>query len=136
MIKLGRRPGSSGGINEPRRLDGPEPGANELLRSPNGLFSRITSICGASRLISGTLTAGISYYCNFMEQIFSLKKSDFNLIIFFLLDFFWQMSIDENHKHTNHFLSFVFFSFNQLNWFLFFDFRRSLNVAIQLKYWI
>lgn len=62
MIKLGRRPGSSGGINEPRRLDGPD-GANELLRSPNGLFSRITSIFGASTgaLISGTLTAGTSY---------------------------------------------------------------------------
>lgn len=63
MIKLGRRPGSSGGINEPRRLDGPEPGANELFRSANGLFSRITSIFGASTgaLISGTLTAGTSY---------------------------------------------------------------------------
>lgn len=56
MIKLGRRLGSSGGINEPRRLDGPEAGANELFRSPNGLFSRITSIFGASTgaLISGT----------------------------------------------------------------------------------
>lgn len=63
MIKLGRRPGSSGGINEPRRLDGPDEGANDGLRSPNGLFSRTTSIFGASTgaLISGTLTAGTSY---------------------------------------------------------------------------
>lgn len=66
MIKLGRLPlPSSGGINEPRRLDGPEPGANEPLRSDNGLFSRITSIFGAAistdgALISGTLTNGIS----------------------------------------------------------------------------
>lgn len=62
MIKLGRRPGSSGGINEPRRLPGPELGANELFRL--GLFSRITSILGASTagaLISGTLTDGTSY---------------------------------------------------------------------------
>lgn len=67
MIKLGRLPlPSSGGINEPRRLDGPEAGASEPLRSPNGLFSRITSIFGAAisndgALISGTLTVGISY---------------------------------------------------------------------------
>lgn len=55
MIKLGRRPEeSSGGISDPRRLDGPEPGAKDPLRSG----SRITSILGASgagALISGTL---------------------------------------------------------------------------------
>lgn len=59
-IKLGRRDGSSG-INEPRRLPGPELGASELLRL--GLFSRMTSILGASMagaLISGTLTDGTS----------------------------------------------------------------------------
>lgn len=54
MIKLGRRPElSSGGISDPRRLGGPEPGAKDPLRSG----SRITSILGASgagALISGT----------------------------------------------------------------------------------
>lgn len=60
MIKLGRRPElSSGGMSEPRRLGGPEPGASEPLRSG----SRMTSIFGASTvgaLISGTF--GPSYY--------------------------------------------------------------------------
>lgn len=54
IIKLGRRPPSSGGISEPRRDGGPELGAREALRSA----SRITSILGASMvgaLISGTL---------------------------------------------------------------------------------
>ena len=58
MIKLGRRPDvSSGGISEPRRLGGPEPGASDPFRSGAGLFSRMTSILGASTvgaLISGT----------------------------------------------------------------------------------
>lgn len=58
MIKLGRRPepSSDGGINDPRRLGGPEPGANDPLRSG----SRITSILGASgagALISGTFAS-------------------------------------------------------------------------------
>lgn len=57
MIKLGRRPDeSSGGMSDPRRLDGPEPGANDPLRSG----SRITSILGASgagALISGTFAS-------------------------------------------------------------------------------
>lgn len=55
MIKLGRRDGSSG-INEPRRLPGPELGANELLRL--GLFSRMTSILGASTATAGALMVG------------------------------------------------------------------------------
>lgn len=57
IIKLGRLPLSSGGINEPRRLDDPDPGARDPLReSPTGVFSRLTSIFGASgtgALISG-----------------------------------------------------------------------------------
>lgn len=56
IIKLGRRPDeSSGGMSDPRRLGGPEPGANDPLRSG----SRITSILGASgALISGALISG------------------------------------------------------------------------------
>lgn len=54
MMSDGRRPlPSSGGISDPRRLGGPLPGANDVLRSG----SRITSILGASMvgaLISGT----------------------------------------------------------------------------------
>lgn len=60
MMSDGRRPlPSSGGIREPRRLDGPLPGARDALRSG----SRITSIFGASMvgaLISGTF--GPSWY--------------------------------------------------------------------------
>lgn len=76
MIKLGRRPGASGGINEPRRLDGPEPGANESFRI--GLFSRITSIFGASGImISGTLTAGTSYNSTSIRK--QIKKNEHKL---------------------------------------------------------
>jgi hypothetical protein len=65
IIKLGRLSPPSGGIKEPRRLGGPDPGANDPLRSG----SRITSIFGASiiigvgALISGTLISGfgVSY---------------------------------------------------------------------------
>lgn len=57
MMRLGRRPCSSGGMRDPRRLDVPDPGAREpFLESPVGVFSRMTSIFGASgALISGTL---------------------------------------------------------------------------------
>lgn len=57
MMSEGRRPFSSGGIREPLRDGGPEPGISELLReSPVGVFSRITSILGASgAFIDGTL---------------------------------------------------------------------------------
>lgn len=48
IIKLGRRPDSSGGSNWPRRVDGPDP---DPLRSPTAVF-------GASGgLISGSLPA-------------------------------------------------------------------------------
>lgn len=85
MIKLGRRPGSSGGINDPRRLDGPELGANEPLRSLNGLFSRTTSIFGASTgaLISGTLTAGTSYLISFHQILISVFMFCFFFIYLF-----------------------------------------------------
>lgn len=56
MMRLGLRPLSSGGIRDPRLLDVPDPGAKDPLReSPVGVFSRMTSILGASgALISGT----------------------------------------------------------------------------------
>jgi hypothetical protein len=59
IIKLGLR-SPSGGIKDPRRLGGPDPGASDPLRSG----SRITSILGASMiigvgaLISGSLISG------------------------------------------------------------------------------
>lgn len=59
MIRLGRRPPSSGGISEPRRLVWPEPGANEPLRESTGVFSRLTSILGASG--AGALISGNFY---------------------------------------------------------------------------
>lgn len=63
MIKLGRRPEeSSGGISEPRRLDGPEPGAKEPLRSG----SRITSIFGASGAGAGALISGTFALSSFL----------------------------------------------------------------------
>lgn len=52
IIKLGRRPVSSGGSNGPRRIDGPDPDA---LRSPNTFFG------AADALISGILAAAGSY---------------------------------------------------------------------------
>lgn len=64
-MRLGLRPPSSGGMRDPRRLDVPEPGAKEPLReSPVGVFSRITSILGASvgALISGTFGLPSSAY--------------------------------------------------------------------------
>lgn len=65
MIKLGRRPEeSSGGISEPRRLDGPEPGAKEPLRSG----SRITSILGASGACVGALISGTFALSSFLLQ--------------------------------------------------------------------
>lgn len=57
MIRLGLLPllSSGGGINEPLRLDCPEPGANEPFLLSVGVFSLLTSIFGASgALISGT----------------------------------------------------------------------------------
>lgn len=55
MIKLGRRPElSSGGMSDPRRLGGPEPGARDPLRSG----SRITSIFGASGAGVGAFISG------------------------------------------------------------------------------
>ncbi len=66
MIKLGRRPDeSSGGMSDPRRLDGPEPGANDPLRSG----SRITSILGASGAIVGALISGT------FASLFRYKKT-------------------------------------------------------------
>lgn len=53
--RLGRLP-SSGGMREPRLLDGPEPGASDPLRSGTGLFSRITSITG---VLTGALISGM-----------------------------------------------------------------------------
>lgn len=47
MIRLARRPIASGGIKEPRLLPGPEPGSNDFFLG-SGVFSRITSILGAS----------------------------------------------------------------------------------------
>lgn len=56
-MRLGRRPSSSGGISDPRRLLAPLPGTSEGLRLPTGDASRMTSILGASwgAFISGTL---------------------------------------------------------------------------------
>jgi hypothetical protein len=60
IIKLGRR-SPSGGMSDPRRLGGPDPGASDPLRSG----SRITSILGASIIIgvgafiSGSLISGV-----------------------------------------------------------------------------
>lgn len=59
-MRLGRLCCSSGGIREPLRLEGPEPGASDPFRaSPAGDFSRLTSIFGASgALISGAFISG------------------------------------------------------------------------------
>jgi hypothetical protein len=59
-MRLGRLCWSSGGIREPLRLEGPEPGASDPFRaSPAGDFSRLTSIFGASgALISGAFISG------------------------------------------------------------------------------
>jgi hypothetical protein len=59
-MRLGLLCCSSGGIREPLRLEGPEPGASDPFRaSATGDFSRLTSILGASgALISGALISG------------------------------------------------------------------------------
>lgn len=90
MIKLGRRPLlSSGGISEPRRLDGPEPGASDPLRI--GLFSRTTSIVGASgALISGTLTVGTSWW-NIQIDIHFVNTRHTVLLPFILCNRIWAM---------------------------------------------
>lgn len=59
IIKLGRRPGSGGGMNEPRRIDVPAPVGNEVLRSPDASGVSGALISGA--LTSATLTAGGFY---------------------------------------------------------------------------
>jgi hypothetical protein len=75
-MRLGRLGCSSGGIREPLRLEGPEPGASEPFRaSPAGDFSRLTSIFGASgALISGALISG-TFTPGFLDlSAYSKKK--------------------------------------------------------------
>lgn len=59
IIRLGLRPfPSSGGIRDPLLLEDPDPGTREPFLLSVGVFSRMTSILGASgALISGTLVA-------------------------------------------------------------------------------
>lgn len=118
MIKLGRRPGSSGGIKEPRRLDGPEPGANDPFRSGAGLFSRMTSILGASTAgawISGTITAGTS-----------CEKFSFDHVVPFFHFFFFRFSSEtlsnkRNNPRKND-------RFNNTNLFRHFRNRKSIRI--------
>lgn len=74
MIRLARRPIASGGIKEPRLLPGPEPGSNDFFLG-SGVFSRITSILGASGVfICGKLGLGCSEISGW--DGFSLPSTD------------------------------------------------------------
>lgn len=73
MIKLGLLPpAASGGMREPRLLEGPDPGTRDaFLESPVGVFSRMTSIFGASgALIEGTLVWNHKRNYNYMGAYF------------------------------------------------------------------
>ena len=76
MIRLGRRPNSSGGMSDPRRLLAPLPGIKDALLLPTGVDSLITSILGASgALISGNFGYKIRFFPKSSSKHVARKKN-------------------------------------------------------------
>lgn len=82
MIRLGLRPNSSGGINEPRRLLAPLPGISDGLLLPTGVVSRITSILGVS--CGATISGNLGYNSTKNHQ--QSTPHDTSLINFYLVN--------------------------------------------------
>jgi hypothetical protein len=113
-MRLGRLCCSSGGIREPLRLDGPEPGASDPFRaSAAGDFSRLTSILGASgalisgALISGTLMPGFLVLSAYTCHIYHLKSGLITRSCFIHVKLIQLEGIQSSHSNnvrhkTNH----------------------------------